>query len=69
MQAFPSRTLEELDGIDWLRLMRAQEVGRLVGNEQRRKLWMDDKLKDEDLTLAEWQHIRKYIYLDEDENG
>ena len=33
MQQFPGRTLEELDGIDWLRLQRALEIGRIVNLE------------------------------------
>ena len=69
LQAFPGRTLEELDDIDWLRFMRAQDVGRLVSNEQRRKLWLDGALKDSDLTAAEWRHMKRFAYLDEGENG
>lgn len=67
MQTFPGRTLEELDGIDWPRLMRAQDVGRLVSYEQRRKLWLDGKLQDDQLTPAEWKHIRRFAYLDGDD--
>ena len=64
MQCFPGRTLEELDNIDWLRFMRAQDVGRLVTYEQQRKRYMDGVLKQEQLTAAEWAHVEKYAYLD-----
>lgn len=67
LQQFPGRTLEELDDIDWLRLMRAQDVGRLISNEQRLALWRDGKLTDDQLTPAEWQHIRRFAYLDSDD--
>ncbi len=67
MQQFPGKTPDELDGIDWMRLMRALDVGRLVSNEQRRKLWMEEKLKENDLTAAEWRHIQRYAYLDEND--
>ncbi len=67
LQTFPGRTLEELDDIDWLRFMRAQDVGRLVGNEQRRSLWLDGHLKDSDLTALEWRHMKRFAYLDSDD--
>jgi len=63
MQRFPGRTLEELDNVDWLRLQRAMEVERIVNVEQRHKLYLHDKLKEKDLTTAEWRMIRKHNRL------
>ena len=63
MQRFPGRTLEELDNVDWLRLQRAMEVERIVNVEQRHKLYLDDKLKADDLTPQEWRMIRKHNRL------
>lgn len=54
LQRFPNRTLEELDDMDWIRLQRALEVDRIVEAEQRRKLYIDGKIKTEDVTDSEW---------------
>lgn len=60
MQRFPGRTLEELDGIDWLRLQRALEVGRIVDVEQKHALVLEDKLKPGALSAQEWAAIRRH---------
>jgi hypothetical protein len=41
LEKFPGRTLEELDGVDWLRLQRAMEVDRIVEAEQRRLAYIE----------------------------
>lgn len=66
MQKFPSRTLEELDGIDWLRLQRACEVDRLVTVEQKRQAQIDGRVKEDDITPDEWRLIRQHDALVED---
>ena len=60
MQKFPGRTLEELDGIDWLRLQRALEVGRIVELEAKNTLVTEGKLPAESLTSREWAQIQRH---------
>ncbi len=57
LKQFPGKTLEELDTIDWLRLRRANEVGRVIDLEQRRKLWLEEKLSDDTFTAQDWRDI------------
>ncbi len=57
LQQFPGRTLEELDGINWPRLMRAlaaDDVGRI---EQLRDLQRKKQAKP---SQAEWMRIRQH---------
>jgi hypothetical protein len=63
MQKFPGRTLEELDDVDWLRLQRAMEVGRLVDIEQRHGLIAEGKLKPEAFNAREWAQVRRNTAL------
>ena len=60
MQKFPGRTLEELDGIDWLRLQRALEVGRIVELEGKNTLVTEGKLPTDSLTPREWRQIQRH---------
>ncbi len=60
MQKFPSRTLEELDRMDWLRLQRALEVGRIVDIETKNTLVTEGKIPAESLTAREWAQIRRH---------
>ncbi len=60
MQTFPGRTLEELDRIDWLRLQRALEVGRIVDLEAKNTLITEGKIPAESLTAREWSQIRRH---------
>jgi hypothetical protein len=70
MQRFPGRTLEELEGVDWLRLQRALEVGRIVDVEARRKLNLDGKLAADAIPPHEWRMIAEHDRLmDELEGG
>ncbi len=63
LQRFPGRTLEELDNVDWLRLQRAWEVGRIVDAEEKRQLWLGKKLKEEAITADEWAMIAAHDKL------
>ncbi len=63
MQKFPGRTLEELDGIDWLRLQRAQEVGRIVSLEEKHALFLERKLTADKFTSAEWRQVQQHNVL------
>lgn len=60
MQKFPGRTLEELDGMDWLRLQRALEVGRIVELEGKNTLVTEGKLPADALTSREWAQIQRH---------
>ncbi len=66
MQTFPGRTLEELDRIDWLRLQRALEVGRIVELEGKNTLVTEGKLPTESLTSREWAQIQRHNALFDD---
>lgn len=66
MSAFPGRFLEELDGIDLNRYMRARAAGRYETVEARRKLFLAGKLKSEDIDADDWKLIAE---MDEIENG
>ena len=66
MQRFPGRTLEELDNVDWLRLRRAYEVGRIVDIEAKNALVLDGKLDGDALQPHEWQTIRRHNALYEE---
>ena len=63
MQRFPGRTLEELDNVDWLRLRRAMEVGRIVDVEAKHSLYLDGKLGADSITSAEWRAIERHNEL------
>ena len=63
MQKFPGRTLEELDRIDWLRLQRALEVGRIVELEAKNTLVTEGKIPAESLTAREWAQIQRHNAL------
>ena len=63
MQKFPGRTLEELDNIDWLRLQRALEVGRIVDLEAKNTLVTEGKLPAESLTAREWRQLQRHNAL------
>jgi len=60
MQKFPGRTLEELDQIDWLRLQRALEVGRIVDIETKNTLVTEGKIPAESLTAREWAQLQRH---------
>lgn len=60
MQKFPGRTPEELDRIDWLRLQRALEVGRMVDLETKNTLVTEGKIPAESLSGREWAQIQRH---------
>ena len=57
MARFPGRTLEELDSMDYGRLMRALSAGHVEAVEMRRALYLADKAKPTD---DEWAAIRDH---------
>lgn len=52
-----ARTLEELDGMDWGRFLRAQEMRRLSQLESRRQAFIAGQLPA--LTASEWDEIER----------
>lgn len=60
LQRFPGRTLEELDGMDWPRYLRALAAERIEAIEYRRRMWMAKKLKAEDITPEDWEAIQEH---------
>ena len=57
LQRFPGKTLEELDGIDWGRLMRAQQVRHIDQVEEMRELYLKGKYKP---TPDEWAAVLRH---------
>jgi hypothetical protein len=60
LQRFPGKTLEELDGIDWGRLMRAQQVRHIDQVEEMRELYLKSKYKP---TPDEWASVLRHDRL------
>ena len=54
LKLFPGKPLEELDGVDWPRLMRALEVREIEAAEDVRALQMKGKVAP---TAGEWRRI------------
>lgn len=63
MKRFPGRTLEELDGVDWFRLMRALEVENIHAAEDARALLLQKKLKPDQIPPVQWEMIREHDRL------
>jgi len=68
MQQFPGRTLEELDGVDIIRLFRVNEAGRIVDVERRRALMLEGKAE---LSNDEWRMVRRHdrLMAEAEDNG
>ena len=49
LKAFPGRTLDELDGMDWGRWQRAQAVQMHMDNEHLRSKLLDGDMESDDL--------------------
>lgn len=60
LQRFPGKTLEELDQIDWGRLMRAQHVRHIDQVEEMRELYFQKKYKP---TPDEWAAVVRHDRL------
>lgn len=60
LQRFPGKTLEELDGLDWARLMRAQQVRHIDQVEEVRELYLKGKYKP---TPDEWASVLRHDRL------
>jgi hypothetical protein len=57
LQRFPGKTLEELDGMDWARLMRAQQVRYIDQVEDVRDSYLKGKYKP---TPDEWDAVLRH---------
>ena len=60
LRKFPSRTLDELDEMDWPRYLRAMQAEKIEAIEERRKLFMANKIQPDELTADEWEAIREH---------
>jgi hypothetical protein len=58
LRTFPGRTLEELDGVNWLRLWRALEVREIRNVEEMREQFLAGRLTE--LPASTWQMIRRH---------
>jgi hypothetical protein len=68
LNLFPGRTLEELDEMDLNRFYRAKLAQQIQFVEERRKLFLQGKLKSKDLTVREWEMIVEHDRLLNQEN-
>lgn len=62
LQRFPGKTLEELDGIDWLRLVRAWQAKEIGEVENARQLFLEGKIKP---SSYEWRMILRHDRLED----
>lgn len=58
MRAFPGRTLEELDAIDYARYQRAQRVLQAWNVEEVRSAWIGKKISAKNVSPDMWEQIR-----------
>jgi hypothetical protein len=63
MQRFPGRTLEELDSVDWPRLMQAVDVEHIVAIETKRKQFTSGRVKRKDVTNYELRQFDRHDRL------
>ena len=63
LQRFPGKTLEELDGIDWGRLMRANQVRHIDQVEEVREMYLKGKYKPKP---EEWVAVLRHDRLIQD---
>ena len=62
LRMFPGKALEDLDGMDWPRLMRALQVQEIERMEELHDLFLAGKYKPQP---HEWQRILRNNRLDE----
>jgi hypothetical protein len=67
LQRFPGRTLEELDGINYGRFLRAVEAERMETLERRRTLYLEGKV--EQLSADEWERVMAHDAMVEEPDG
>lgn len=67
MQRFPGRTLEELDNINWPRLMRAVDAGEILRIEDVREAQIRKQVKPSAEDWRAIQHHDELMGLDADE--
>ena len=63
LQRFPGKTLEELDAIDWPRLMQAVEIERIVSIETKRAQLLAGELKRKHFKSWELRRIAEHDEL------
>ena len=61
LRRFPGRTLEELDGMNWPRLLRAFEAERIENIEERHKQYLSKQRKE--LSDSDWEAIQQHNEL------
>lgn len=63
MEQFPGRTLEELDDIDWGRLMRAKEAEHVRNVEELRLQHMAGKIEADKIQPDEWAAFKEHLEI------
>ena len=63
LEQFPGRTLEELDDIDWGRLLRAREAESIRNTEELRLQHMAGKVEADKITTEDWAAFREHSEL------
>jgi len=63
MERFPGRTLEEIDGMNWPRYLRAMEARNMAGIEDARKAQINGDIKTADMDTSIWEAIKEHDAL------
>lgn len=64
LRQFPGRTLDELDGMDWGRYLRAMEADHMQTIEDKRIAQINGDIKADAITPEEWEQIKANDLLD-----
>lgn len=60
LSLFPGKTLEELEDIDWPRLMRALEVKSIGNTEEVYGKFRQGLIQASSITAQQWQQIKEH---------
>ena len=63
LQAFPGRTLDELDGMDWPRYLRARQAQNMEAVEKVRRMRLAKQIEDKDIESSTWEAIKRHDQL------
>lgn len=63
LASFPGRTLDEIDGMDWPRYLRAREAQAIEAVEKTRAMQVSGKLKPDDVAPETWEQIKRHDQL------
>lgn len=59
MERFPGKTFEELDRIDWFRLLRVWEVEQIAKLAGKHERFISGKIQPESISTEDWNAIKE----------